>query len=102
MYSAGQRETNPPDRLIDRFLKSGNPKMSSNTTSGSSDPIPTTPSVNKSEISLTDLFGFMKKAKEENKQCFDHLEKCISGFGQRQDAVEARALQIEKNVSTLH
>lgn len=106
MFAAGLRDTRPPDRLIDRLLESSNPKMSSNTphntTSGTDDPIPTTPSVSKPEVSLADLFGFMKEAKEENKQRFDQLDKCINSFGQRQDAVEVRATKIEKNVSTLH
>lgn len=106
IFATGKRHTRPPDRLIDRLLESGNQKMSSNTQShttlGSVDPTPTTPSANKPEISLADLFGFMKEAKEKNKQRFDQLDKCISGFSQRQDAVEARASKIEKNVSTLH
>lgn len=120
MYAAGRRQTHPPDRLIDRLLESGRPKMSPTTTSTTTSvttlPTNTTPmlstpnlmtsstsdSTNKSEVSLSDILGFMKLAKEESCLRFDQLEKCVTGFGPRQDAVEARATKIEKNVSTLH
>lgn len=109
MYAAGKRDIRPPDRLIDRLLQSGNTKMSSTTSSTNTpEPVVTVPkttvlaSNSKPEVSLSDLLGFMKEAKEENKQRFDKLDKCMNGFVQRQEAFEARTTKIEKNVSTLH
>jgi hypothetical protein len=110
MYAAGKRETHPPDRLIDRLLDPNNLQMSSTssstTTSENVMADPTTPSNQgsnkKTDVSLSDLLGFMKEAKEENKQRFDKLDKSMNVFVQRQDAIEARTTKIEKNVSTIH
>lgn len=104
MYSAGFRETNPSDRLIDRLQKSGNITMSSTTSSttnlGTGVPISTTQcpsdSNKQTDVSLSDLFVFMIEVKEKNKQRLDKIDKYMSSFVHCEDAVEARATKIEK------
>ncbi|CAI6377657.1 unnamed protein product [Macrosiphum euphorbiae] len=115
MYSAGKRDTHPPDRLIDRLLQPDTPPMPPTTTmsetpnknvttvsqagmaTGNVHPQPT-----KVEPTLADLIAIMNGHASDQAQRFDRLENQFSGFTKRQDAVELRVDKTEKNIATLH
>jgi len=102
--SAGQRKTNPPDRLIDQLqqgvpIKNNIPIMSNQESNKSV-------SETTKETTLTDLMDMMKQFQEEIRSSqnarFDLLDDQFKVIQNNLNQHDTRIAKVEKNVSTLH
>jgi len=97
--SAGQRKTNPPERLIDQVLH-GAPTIMPTQEPNNSFPEPT------KDITLADLVVMMKPIQEETKTSqktrFDRLDDQFKVIQNNLSQHDTRISKAEKNVSVLH
>jgi len=97
--SAGQRNTNPPERLIDQVLQVAPTIMP--TTEPNNSLSETT-----EEVTLADLVVMMKQMQEETRNTqkarFDRLDDQFKVIQNNLSQHDTRISKVEKNVSALH
>ncbi|CAI6375977.1 unnamed protein product [Macrosiphum euphorbiae] len=97
--NAGQRKTNPPERLIDQVLQVAPTIMP---TSEPNNSLSETPK----EVTLADLMVMMKQMQEETrttqKARFDRLDDQFKVIQNNLSQHDTRISKVEKNVSALH